>query len=125
MAQAEIHSPRSQPSPLKPNWFHILLALAERSRHGYGIMKEVERQTGGVVRIWSANLYGAIKDLCDGGFVEEALHGPDDDDADDPRRRYYRITSQGQSVLAIEVDRLEDLVALARGRKVEPCGEKT
>jgi hypothetical protein len=52
-------SPSSRaPSPLRPNWFHILLCLADGDQHGYAIMQEVLERTDGKVRLWPATLYG-------------------------------------------------------------------
>jgi DNA-binding PadR family transcriptional regulator len=97
--------------PLRPNWFHILLTLAEEPHHGYAIMQEVAQRTDGKIRIWPATLYGTIRKLEHEGLVE-----PVDVDVadDDERRQYYDITRFGRRVLSAEVKRLEALVQLAR-----------
>src|SRR5271154_1829742 len=95
--------------PLKPQWFHILLALAGGGQHGYGIMQEVLERTGGKVRLWPATLYGSIKRMTEADLIE----GSDDRPApelDDARRRYYRMTALGRRVLDAECERLQDLV---------------
>ncbi|HXW06905.1 MAG TPA: helix-turn-helix transcriptional regulator [Vicinamibacterales bacterium] len=102
--------------PLRTNWFHILLCLAGGEQHGYGIMQEVLERTGGRVRLWPATLYGALRRLVD----EELIEAVDDRrarDQDDPRRRYYRLTSLGRRVLTAEIARLEDLVRAARVKR--------
>lgn len=95
--------------PLKPHWFHVLLSLADREQHGYGIMQEVLERTGGKVRLWPATLYGTLKRLIDAELIEESDERPAPE-LDDARRRYYRLTRLGRRVLAAESERLEDLV---------------
>ena len=102
--------------PLKPNWFHILLSLAEGEQHGYGIMQEVLERTGGKVRLWPATLYGALKRLIEEGFIEESDERPAPE-LDDARRRYYRLTEFGRQVLAAESQRLEELVRVIRAKR--------
>lgn len=101
--------------PLKPAWFHVLLALADGPQHGFAIRTQVEERTEGGVRLWPATLYGALKRMAESGLVD-ALDGEDDPD-DDARRRYYRLTKLGREVLRQETERLEQLVAIARGTR--------
>jgi DNA-binding PadR family transcriptional regulator len=103
--------------PLSPAVFHILLALADSERHGYGIIKEVEGRTGGRVRLGPGTLYGSIKRLLDEGLVEESEARPDPA-LDDERRRYYRLTSFGRRVAVAEAERLSGLVAAARAKNL-------
>jgi len=98
---------------------NILLALADGERHGYGIMLEVRERTGGRVRLGPGTLYGAIKRLKEGGVIEEGGQRPDPE-ADDERRRYYRLTGFGAEVLAAEVERLDGLVRAARRKGAFP-----
>jgi DNA-binding PadR family transcriptional regulator len=102
--------------PLKPHWFHVLLALAGQERHGYAIMQEVLERTGGKVRLWPATLYGTIKRLMEEDLIEESGERPAPED-DDARRRYYRLTRLGRRVLVAESQRLEDLVRLIRAKR--------
>jgi DNA-binding PadR family transcriptional regulator len=106
--------------PLTPVALNILLALADGERHGYGIMLEVRQRTGGRVRLGPGTLYGAIKRLKGGGVIEESRERPDPE-ADDERRRYYRLTGFGGEVLAAEVERLEGLVHAARRKGAFPA----
>ena len=108
--------------PLKPNWFHILLSLAEEEQHGYGIMQEVLARTDGKVRLWPATLYGTLKRLIEADLIEESEERPAPE-LDDARRRYYRLTRLGRKVLAAESGRLEDLVRLIRDRRGLAHGE--
>jgi len=97
--------------PLSPAALHILLALAGEDRHGYGIMQEVVRQSEGRYRLGPGTLYDNLQKLANQGMVEEA---PAPSADEDPRRRYYRLTSFGRKVLAAEVGRLEGVVREAR-----------
>lgn len=107
--------------PLRPNWFHILVSLADGDRHGYGIMLEVEERTSGAVHLWPATLYGSIKKMLEEGLVAES--GEPRGDGDDPRRRYYTITERGLTTLHAETRRLEELVASARAKAAVGHGE--
>jgi DNA-binding PadR family transcriptional regulator len=97
--------------PLKPKVLHILLALADGPRHGYGVMQEVAARTDGHVRLWPAAMYGTLRELEDLGWIAESDKRPNDDDE---RRRYFALTSLGKRLLSAEVRRLEAIVGLAR-----------
>ena len=98
--------------PLKPTWFHILLALSDGAQHGYAIRARAEERSDGKVKLWPATLYGSIHSLEEEGLIE-ALEGQDDPD-DDARRRYYRLTPLGGDALRAEAARLEALVQAVR-----------
>ena len=106
--------------PLTPAALHVLLALVDGDRHGYGIMLEVRERTGGRVRLGPGTLYGAIRRLKESGVIEESGTRPDPE-ADDERRCYYRLTGFGSEVLAAEVERLDGLVRAARRKGVFPA----
>ena len=101
--------------PLTPAVFHILLALADSERHGYGIMQEVAARTEGAVRLGPGTLYGSIKRLLAGGLIAESAERPDPK-LDDERRRYYRLTDLGQQVAVAEAERLARLVHVATAK---------
>lgn len=105
--------------PLTTQVFHILLVLADGERHGYAIMRDVEEQSGGQVRLGPGTLYGAIKRMLDQGVIEESARRPSAGE-DDARRRYYRLTAFGRRVLTAEGDRLAELVRAVRARKLSP-----
>ncbi|HYW06507.1 MAG TPA: helix-turn-helix transcriptional regulator [Longimicrobium sp.] len=92
---ADQNSPEASP-PLPAPTLHILLALASEERHGYGIMREVEAQTDGALRLGPGTLYGALKRMLAAGWIVEAEDRPDPR-MNDERRRYYRITELGTS----------------------------
>jgi DNA-binding PadR family transcriptional regulator len=103
--------------PLTPAMFHILLALADRERHGYHIMQEVEERTEGKVRLGPGTLYGSIKRMLADGWIEETEERPDPE-MDDERRRYYRLTDFGYRLATAEAERLARLVKSARLKKL-------
>jgi DNA-binding PadR family transcriptional regulator len=92
---------------------HVLLAIGPEERHGYAIIGEVARITGGAVRLGPGAIYTTIRRLLDDGLIEESDERPDPE-LDDQRRRYYRLTAVGRTVAAAEVRRLEALVAASR-----------
>jgi DNA-binding PadR family transcriptional regulator len=110
--------------PLTPAVFHILLTLADGEAHGYAMMQEVTRRSGGSVRLGPGTLYGAISRLLEDRVIEESEERPDPE-MDDTRRRYYRLTKLGGRVLASETERLAELVRAARStkavRKLKPA----
>ena len=101
--------------PLSPTVFHILLALADQERHGYGIMQEVMAMTQNQVRMGPGTLYGSIKRMLKANLIEESDERPDPE-LDDERRRYYRLTDLGQRVLAAEAQRLSALINVAQAK---------
>lgn len=98
--------------PLKPAWFHILLALSHGELHGYAIRESVDVQTNGRVKLWPANLYGSIKDMTDLALLEPLAE--DEQPVEDQRRQYYRLTKRGRELLRLEADRLQGLIDAAR-----------
>ena len=115
---SERDEPRSfLPLPSAP--LHILLALGEGERHGYAVMRDVERLSDGAVKMGPGTLYGAIKRLLADGLIEESSERPDPE-LDDQRRRYYRLTGLGERVCSAEVERLAKLLRWADGGARKP-----
>jgi DNA-binding PadR family transcriptional regulator len=104
--------------PLNHSEFHILLALADDERHGYGIMKEVEERSTGAVRLGPGTLYGAIKRMLAAGLIEESAKRPIAKKDDDRRRCYYRLTRLGRKIAAEEAQRLAALVRVAEAKRL-------
>jgi DNA-binding PadR family transcriptional regulator len=96
--------------PLTPAMFHVMVALADGETHGYAILKEVERITGGAVRLSTGTLYGIIKRLLADGLIRESGATSRDDE----RRRSYALTAFGRDVARAEAARLAHTLALAR-----------
>jgi DNA-binding PadR family transcriptional regulator len=105
--------------PLTPAVLHILLALSARDRHGYGIMKQVESDSGGTVRMGPGTLYGSIRRMTDAGLIRES-DKKIDPSLDDERRVYYRITALGQRTLEAELRRYRQVVTVAHERSLLP-----
>ncbi len=101
--------------PLTQPVFHILLALTEGERHGYGIMEDVAGQTGGALQLGPGTLYGCLKRMLAAGLVEESDERPDPA-LDDERRRYYRMTPLGKRAVRAEAQRLAGAVTVAMAR---------
>jgi DNA-binding PadR family transcriptional regulator len=107
--------------PLRPAVFHILVALSEGERHGYGIMRQVAEDTGGSLQLGPGTLYGCLQRMLAADLVEESDWRPDPQ-LDDERRRYYRISRFGTQVVRAEAKRLDAAVMAARARKLLPKG---
>jgi DNA-binding PadR family transcriptional regulator len=103
--------------PLTPAVFHILLALADGDKHGYAIMKDVENQTAGHIKLGPGTLYGTIKRLLTANLIEEVDERPDPE-LDDERRRYYRLTATGRKLALEENERLTQAVKAARLKRL-------
>jgi DNA-binding PadR family transcriptional regulator len=103
--------------PLTPAMFHILLALADKERHGYEIMREVDERSEGKMRVGPGTLYGSIKRMLNDDLIEELDERPDPE-LDDERRRYYRLSDFGRRVAIAEAERLDKLVKSARSKKL-------
>jgi DNA-binding PadR family transcriptional regulator len=98
--------------PLPAAVFHILIALADRDRHGYSIMQDVAARTGGKVRLSAGTLYSSIRRMLEQGLIEELAESPDPSSTDE-RRRYYRLRRFGRRAAAAEVERLNAMVQQA------------
>jgi DNA-binding PadR family transcriptional regulator len=87
--------------PLPTAVFHILIALADRDRHGYSIMQDVAARTGGKVQLSAGTLYSSIRRMLEQGLIEELDESPDPSSTD-------------KRVAAAEVERLTSLLQQAR-----------
>ena len=105
--------------PLPTAAFHILVALADRDRHGYSIMQDVAARTAGKVRLSAGTLYSAIRRMLEQGLIEELLDSPDPA-SEDERRRYYRLTRLGRDVAIAEARRVSDMLSQARATGLIP-----
>ncbi|MEA4812525.1 MAG: PadR family transcriptional regulator [Anaerolineaceae bacterium] len=101
---------RDKRLPLTETSFYILLAL-KNPMHGYLAMQEVENLSEGEVRIAPGTMYGALENLSSQGLIDSI-------DGDDPRRKLYRLTSQGQVLLELELTRLKKLTRIAASHGV-------
>lgn len=109
--------PKRKLDPLPSAAFHILLSLSGNDLHGYAIMRAVEEQTNGRMRLGPGTLYSSIQALLEEGMIEE-IDGAGDSDGTSGRRRYYRLTSSGKKLARSEAERLADLLRVARMKKI-------
>lgn len=107
-------------APLTPAVLHILLALSTGERHGYGIMKQVEADSQGTVKMGPGTLYGSIARMTDAGLIRECDRRVDPK-MDDERRIYYQLTAEGRTTLEAELKRYRGVVAVAKGRLAHGC----
>lgn len=105
-------------NPLTPAVLHILLALATEERHGYGIMKQVEQDSQGKVKMGPGTLYGSLRRMIEAGLICES-DKKIDPKMDDERRIYYKITHPGKKALSAELERYRHVVSVA-GLQVVP-----
>jgi DNA-binding PadR family transcriptional regulator len=103
--------------PLTAPMLHTLVALADGEKHGYAILKEIARRTGGSVRLSAGTLYALIRRATADGLIVESDERPDPA-LDDERRRYYRLTPLGRRVTIAEITRLESIVEMARAKNL-------
>jgi len=101
--------------PLSPIAFHVLVALAQAPRHGYGIAQEVEELTEGRIVMGPGTLYGSLQRLTGAELICEA-ENPGEEGLHAKRRRYYRMTALGSAALAAESTRLLRTARLAQER---------
>ena len=103
--------------PLREPTFLILLSLSPGPKHGYAILKEVDRLSDGRVKLSTGTLYGAIERLLDQGWIRRV---------EDPipngtnrERKAYDITELGRKALNAEIARLRKLVSVAVSQTAE------
>lgn len=101
---------RTEPTPLRPVEFHILLSLAAGERHGYGIIQDAETR-GETLDV--GTLYRALARMTEQGFIVAPTRRPASDTGDE-RRNYYRITPRGLKVAQAEARRVAALADAAR-----------
>ena len=118
--------------PLTPLAFQVLLALADTSRHGYGIILEVAGRTDGLITLRTGTLYTLLQRLMEDSLIEPVTGDPPPSKIarerrgaegsapikDDPRRKYYGLTALGRDVLSAEARRLESVLSDARRKHV-------
>jgi DNA-binding PadR family transcriptional regulator len=97
-----------RPKPLPPASLHIVLALLEGEMHGYALMRRVQDQSDGAVRMGPGTLYGTLSRLVEDGLIVETTDRVPRSESE--RRRYYELTGTGRSVAMEELARLQSLV---------------
>ena len=107
--------------PLSPVDLQILLVLSQGDVHGYGLMKAVEEQSAGKVRLEVGSLYRVIKRLLGSGVIAETNDGASEAGEKTagrgPKpRRFYRMSDFGREVAAAEAGRLSEVLETARAQ---------
>ena len=103
--------------PLREPTFFILLSLSPSPKHGYAILKEVERLSDGRVKLSTGTLYGAIERLLDQGWIRR-VDDPIPNGTNRPRKA-YDLTELGRRALNAEIARLRKLVSVAASQTAE------
>lgn len=104
-------------APLTPAIFYILLSLAIKERHGYDIMKQVQEDSKGKIKLGPGTLYGAVKKMLEENLIEELDERPDPT-LDDERRRYYKLSPAGRKMLLAELERFNTVLEVAKKSKI-------
>lgn len=105
---------------LPPAEFRVLLALLDGPKHGHGVRVDIRERTGGRVDMGPGTLYGAIKRLAGRGWIVE-VDAPAGEEPDD-RRRYYEVTDHGREAAMDEAARMDELLGIARAKRLRPAG---
>ncbi len=116
MGRDERHIDPESYLPLNPRDYLVLFSLTTNEKHGYGIVKEIEQQSDGIVRMDPSNLYRALKRIIQQGLIQESE--PRKSDSDNEQRRYYSLTRLGRAVVKAEAARLGKLTAAATSRRL-------
>lgn len=105
-------------SPPTPAALQILLALADRELHGYGILQDVEKRTEGRMRLSPGTLYSNLRKMVEAGWIVEVESS--ELPTDDSRRRVYRLSGDGRVAAEAELARLETLLRQGRSFGLVP-----
>jgi DNA-binding PadR family transcriptional regulator len=89
----------------------ILMSLAERPRHGYALIKDIESLSSGRVRMSTGTLYGALRRLLEDQWIQRF-----EQDDTSREKQAYRLTSAGRKHLRMELDRMRQLTGAASAR---------
>lgn len=103
--------------PVPPLWFGAMLAMADKPKHGYGIIKEIESRSATGKRPAAGTIYIALQRLLEEGLIEERTKAGKD--ARDGRgKRLYGLTRLGRRVTKLEAQRMTELVAISAEKKL-------
>ena len=118
-AEVRLSDSKQAKSPIRitPTFFYLLLTLVDGERHGYAMAQEVKERSDDAIRLGPGSLYWSLNRLADVGLIEEVLKAPNQEPKE-KRRRYYRLTDPGRSVLQREAETLEKVVSFARAKHV-------
>lgn len=97
---------RDKNLPLTETVYYVLLSLLEPS-HGYRVIQKIEEMSEGQVRMAAGTLYGAIENLLKLKYIQPIS-------SDDKRRKVYQITSKGEEILLMDMNRMEHMIAATK-----------
>ncbi len=103
--------------PLTPAVFFVLFSLADGEKHGYAIMQQTSALSDGKFRMGPATLYTTLQRLLELALIEEVVDVRASGDRDS-RRRYYRLSGAGKTVLDAELSRMDSVVRLAKEKRL-------
>lgn len=89
----------------------ILTSLADRPRHGYALMKDIETLSGGRVKLSTGTLYGALRRLLVDAWIERF-----EQEDTSREKQAYALTAEGRRQLKLELDRMLQLARVAGAR---------
>jgi DNA-binding PadR family transcriptional regulator len=89
----------------------ILLSLAEKPRHGYSLMKDIESLSNGRVQLSTGTLYGALRRLVEARWIERF-----EQDDTSREKQAYKLTPAGRRQLHAELERMRQLTRAATTR---------
>lgn len=93
----------NQNSALTEAVYYILLSIVT-PLHGYGIMQNIEKLSGGRVKLAAGTLYGAISTMLEKGWIISVAKEKDS------RKKEYQITPLGKEIVKAEIRRLKELL---------------
>ena len=119
IAEVRLSDSKQAKSPIRitPTFFYLMLTLVDGERHGYAMAQEVKARSDDAIRLGPGSLYWSISRLAEVGLIAEVSKAPNQDPKQG-RRRYYRLTDPGRSVLQREVETLEKVVSFARAKRI-------
>jgi DNA-binding PadR family transcriptional regulator len=97
--------------PLSEPVLLILVSLADKPRHGYALIKDIEALSGGRVRLSTGTLYGALRRLLEDAWIERF-----EQEDTSREKQAYRLTAAGRRQLQMELDRMRQLSRAAGAR---------
>lgn len=102
---------RAEPGPLSEPVLLILMSLASEPRHGYALLKDIERLSGGRVRLSTGTLYGALHRLLQDAWIERFAQ-----EDTSREKQAYRLTPAGRRCLQTELERMKQLTRAGMAR---------
>lgn len=97
--------------PLTEPVLLILMSLADKPRHGYALLRDIEALSDGRVQMSTGTLYGALRRLLEELWIERF-----EQDDTSREKQAYRLTAAGRRQLKQELDRMRQLTRAGAAR---------